>query len=621
MKYNNLLVLTFAVIMTAQSGFTEQLHRTGLLYSDPKLNPDIKEVTYIKLETGKALLPMVDLSSQMPPVGNQGEEGSCVAWAMGYYHKTHTEWKEQGWNVSLAENQFSPRFMYNLINGGADNGAYFDDAMKCLVDIGCANMALCPYTWGNYTNWPSETAFVFALQYRGAGQYYIDCSGDAGLNLVKTQLNNGYTVVLGINVYGNFDNIGAYNNIYCVAQRTGTNRGGHAVTIVGYDDAMVTADGTGAFKLVNSWGTNWGAYGYFWMSYEAVKDANLSHRQAYYVTDKIGYNPTLRLRTKLTHNARTRIGIQFGFGPTTSPRGTKNFLNFLIGTQANQPFPNNNLVFDMTDNIPSLAPDSLMFIRCIDNTNDGLSGTINYFSSEIVGLLSQVSTETPVTIPNYNTAVYARLSLKQGVYIAPPVPVSPTNGGSVSTYRPTLQVQTVSGALQYQFRVYQNNVLVTSAYTTSNTWTVDVDLQNGLTYAWDCAVQTSNGWSDFFSPRWSFLVNVPTPPPAPTPLSPANGSIQNTLKPQLKVQSMTGVTQYHFRLFRNGTLVMEKYQTSNVWKISSNLQNNTTYTWDCQAQNSSGWGPYFSPQWSFSTRARAKSESDDPRMLIKEITE
>jgi len=608
MKYYKLLLIIFLII-TAQTGIAEELHRTGLLYRDPALNPDLTKITYIPLQ-GKSLLVSIDLSSQMPSVGNQGAEGSCVAWAMGYYHKTHTEWREQGWNVSLAQNQFSPAFLYNLINGGADAGAYFDDAMKCLVDLGCGNLALCPYTAGSYTNWPSEDAFVWALPYRGAGQYYIDCSNDAGLTLIKTQLNNGYTVVLGINVYGNFDNIGDYNNTYCVSQRTGSNRGGHGVTIVGYDDNMSTADGAGAFKLVNSWGPNWGAAGYFWMSYVAVKNSYLSYRQVYYVTDKIGYNPTIRVRTKLTHNARTRIGLQFGYGPTTSPRATKNFFNWYMGTQTNRAYPNNNLVFDMTDNASSLGADSAMFIRCIDNTNDGLSGTINYFSSEIVGSVSQASTETPVTIPNYNTAVYARVSLKQGVYINPPTPVSPTNGSSVTVLRPTLQVQSVTGATQYQFRVYQNSSLITSAYTSTNTWTVGVDLQSGLTYQWDCAVQTANGWSSFFSPRWTFSVNVATPPVAPTPLSPANGSSQNSLKPSLKVQSMTGVTQYHFRLYRSGTLAMEKYQTSNTWNINTNLQRSSTYLWDCQVQNSVGWGPYFSPQWSFGTRAKAGEEPE-----------
>jgi hypothetical protein len=481
-------------------------------------------------------------------------------------------------------------------------------------------MAITPYN-SSYTEWPSETAFVWALPYRGAGQYYINASTDAGLIPIKTQLNNGYTVVLGINVYGNFDNISAYNYTYCASQRTGTNRGGHAVTIVGYDDNKVTADGSGAFKLVNSWGTGWGLSGYFWMSYVAVKDPYLSYRSAYYVTDRIGYNPLLRVRSQITHNARTRIGIQFGFGPTGSPRGTKSFFNFYMGTMTNQPFPNNKMVFDMSDNISSLGSDSLMFERCIDNTNDGLSGTINSFSAGFFGSNSIISTNPPVAIANYNVAAYATLSFKQGTTINPPTPSAPSNGSTVNTLTPTLQVQSVTGAIQYHFCVYQNSSLITEVYTNSNSWTVSANLTNGLTYTWDCQVQTASGWSAFFSPRWTFIVSIPSPPPAPTPSSPKNGSVQKSLKPQIKVQSMTGVTQYHFRLFTGGTLVMEKTQSSNTWKLSSNLQNNTTYTWDCQAQKANSWGPYFSPAWSFSIKTRTKSESNNPRMLMEEIDE
>src|SRR3990170_5701675 len=32
-----------------------------------------------------------------PPIGNQGTEGSCVAWSVGYYVKTFQEAKEHGW--------------------------------------------------------------------------------------------------------------------------------------------------------------------------------------------------------------------------------------------------------------------------------------------------------------------------------------------------------------------------------------------------------------------------------------------------------------------------------------------------------------------------------------------
>ena len=430
MKTFKILLLIISLVQFGLS--QEELHRTGLLYEDPALIPGIKQVTYIPLAAGKSLLESVDLSSQMPPVGNQGAQGSCVGWAVGYYHKTHTEWREQGWNVALPQHQFSPAFIYNQINGGSDGGAYFSDAFKCLTDLGCAPMALMPYSSSNYTSWPSETSYVAAIPYRGESYYYINTSNDAGLDLIKTQLNNGYTVVLAIFVYSNFDYIHNYNYTYCASERSGSNRGGHAVTIVGYDDSRITSDGVGAFKLVNSWGTGWGLSGYFWMSYQAVKDQYLSQRAAFYITDRINYTPTIMVRTKITHNARTRVGLQFGFGPPSSPRGTKDFLNFARGTLSNRPFPNNRMVFDMSDNVASLSPDYLMFERCIDHASDGITGTIDSFSVDVVGSFSKISTDPPVSIPDYNSAVYAT-----ALMIIPPT-VTTNSATDITTSSATL---------------------------------------------------------------------------------------------------------------------------------------------------------------------------------------
>ncbi len=181
-----------------------------------------------------------------------------------------------------------------------------------------------------------------------------------------------------------------------------------------------------------------------------------------------------------------------------------------------------------------------------------------------------------------------------------PTPVSPPNGGTVSTLRPSLQVQSISGATQYHFRVYRGGSLVREGDSGSNSWTVDVDLQNGAAHEWDCRAQNAGGWGPYFSPRWSFTISIL--PSAPTPVAPANGRRVITLRPTLEVQSMSGATQYHFRVYCGGSLVREGYSGSNSWAVDVDLQDGATYEWDSRAQNAAGWGPYFSPRWSFAIR-------------------
>ena len=49
------------------------------------------------------------------------------------------------------------------------------------------------------------------------------------------------------------------------------------VSLIGWDDNKITDGGTGAWLAKNSWGTNFGENGYFYVSYNDVKLINGLH--------------------------------------------------------------------------------------------------------------------------------------------------------------------------------------------------------------------------------------------------------------------------------------------------------------------------------------------------------
>ena len=409
-------VLLAALLLVQAVAQAEPLHPCGWIRDDPRTAPWMIEDKLVPVAPGSqpadATLS-VDLSSQMPPVGNQGSQGSCTAWAIGYYQKTHYEWLEHKWDISQTSHQFSPAFIYNQINGGADQGSGSNSAYALIADQGCATMADCPYNQGNYTSWPSESAYSRAIPYRGSTSRWFSMTDSVGINKARQRLDSGYTTVIGISVYSNFDNFQNFNYTYCVADKYGTNRGGHVVTIVGYNDTMTTNDGTGAFKLVNSWGTGWGLSGYWWMSYVAATNAELSAQVGLYQDDRIAYAPTMLGRVRLTHTARDKIGIRLGVGTPSSQLWLKDFRTWRY-PRTDRAFPSNNIVFDMTEGEPLITNGQAesVFVRAIDDVSDSKTGTIDYFAVQhLTWNATGISSDTPVSIPDYNTAVFARAKI------------------------------------------------------------------------------------------------------------------------------------------------------------------------------------------------------------------
>ena len=388
---------------------------TGVIREDMDTIPWVHRVTEVPVADGSPsadTILYVDLSHEMPPVGNQGHQGSCTAWAFGYHHRTHVEFLERDWDVSDPDHQGSPAFIYNQINGGRDRGSWFSEAMALMCEQGCGTITDCPYDSTNYLDWPTEYAYRNAMAFRVDSGFWFDIGDPDYINLIRQRLANGNTCVTAIYLYAHFMNIHEYDNIYCSADRQGNPFSGHAVTIVGYDDTMSTRDGPGAFRLINSMGTAWGDSGYFWMSCHAMVDTLMVYGYTCYVTDLVDYEPMLIGTVRFNHPARDRVGIRFGVGTPESSYWHKDFRSWRSAV-VDHPFPYRRIPFDLTDGaVWLLGVEDTLYVACVDDTVDGRTGNVDLFEVEHLEWLTRgVSPDVPLMIPDNGDTVAATLLL------------------------------------------------------------------------------------------------------------------------------------------------------------------------------------------------------------------
>lgn len=199
----------------------------------------------------------VDLTKDeaFPPVGNQGSQGSCVAFSTAYYSKTFKEAKEHGlsfagttWTGTWPgypsdhlEYVMSPRFVYNLVNWGMDNGSSYLGNFRILADIGCAPWSIMAYNDDECVSWPSETVWRAAPRNRGAWpdsakwgtSYSLYVDSDEDIEILKTLLENDIPVSISIDAgqYANLSSEDVWDTTNYLPD--GTN---HANTLVGYEE-------------------------------------------------------------------------------------------------------------------------------------------------------------------------------------------------------------------------------------------------------------------------------------------------------------------------------------------------------------------------------------------------
>lgn len=245
----------------------------GLVPETAESLKDVKQTPARKV----TLPPSVDLSQYMPTPGNQGPQGACVSWAVAYarayYQVVNLKSSDRRrlkdeWNVP------SPSYIYrSTINtpNNCNSGSSVVDALKLLQNHGVAAWAALPHNPKDCS--PLSPAQVAA----GKGFRIYDFEHIANydylsrkpivefLDNIKAELAEGNPVIFTMHTTDAFDQLkkGAiYNHPTTCSRTTGCE---HAVVFVGYDDKKQ------AFKLLNSWGTEWADGGFGWIAYETAR--------------------------------------------------------------------------------------------------------------------------------------------------------------------------------------------------------------------------------------------------------------------------------------------------------------------------------------------------------------
>ena len=238
---------------------------------DPK-QYDKAEVFEPLADNVKNPLPeKVSLEAFCPPRLNQGQQGSCVAWASAYAARSIVNNAATNQTPSTA-NAFSPSYLYNQIKLGNDcQGSYLIRAMETMQKSGAAPFSKFAYDDQDCSRPPTEEARAAAANFRIKGFQRLSASDDPNSKVdmlaMKQQLNQGAPVVIGMMVGGSFMQEMEHqekwipnDNDYQMA-----GFGGHAMCVIGYDDFKFGKDG--GFQIMNSWGTDWGKNGIAWVSY------------------------------------------------------------------------------------------------------------------------------------------------------------------------------------------------------------------------------------------------------------------------------------------------------------------------------------------------------------------
>jgi hypothetical protein len=218
--------------------------------------------TYFNLADSSLMAQYGWPGNLLPPPRQQEIRNACVAWAVGYSMGSFLNRLQ---TASAVTNSTAVRLsaadLYAKVlrrEPGKQCGAptQVRDALNVMVEEGVA-LDAGTASLGSDCVLPVSSNLFFL------DGYHRLMAGDSVA--IKAQLNNFLALPFAMFVFKDFGTFSKGSVYRHPADDTTCADGGHCMVIVGYDDSKA------AYKVMNSWGSDWGDGGFCWISYDTFQ--------------------------------------------------------------------------------------------------------------------------------------------------------------------------------------------------------------------------------------------------------------------------------------------------------------------------------------------------------------
>jgi len=320
--------IVFIIVLT-------NVNSQGVLFDD-ELYSDIPN--YESNSIGFSSLPnSISLRDYAPPVMMQSGN-SCTGYAVAYSALSIMHNIQLGITKEFQKRftAFDPYFIYSISHFKSDevkncnDGTYMGFAFINLKSIGCKKLWMSPLLNCNKKAKSKHYSLSTPFSIKKFEKFDKNTLSDVNKleDKIKIALNSKKPVVIGLKYTNsmqkdNFKDGSVNDNGLWQPSYYDKFQGGHAVTIIGYDDDKFG----GSYEIMNSWGDKYGDNGFMWIKYKdlkkvivrayvmEIKDYNKNRSQEdYYCTLGDGYHGYVQVAGNSNSRKVKLIDANFKYG-------------------------------------------------------------------------------------------------------------------------------------------------------------------------------------------------------------------------------------------------------------------------------------------------------------------